>query len=500
MVAVPVSKAELDFTFEALRREGIRVDGRALVACRRLGVRFGAAHGEVEVTFGPTRASAVCSGEIVTPQHERPNEGRISFHVEFGPIASPSFDAGQRSMQATAVGNLIERLIRGSRAVDAEALCIVGGQKVWSIRVDVRALDDDGNLGDVCAVAALCSLLHFRRSDVEVRGGAAKIFSWDERVPVPLSIHHLPIPVTFALFAACTKGDREPAEPIWVLDPNRLEESAMNGALCIAVNQHGELCGVHKPGGMPIDFALLQNCIEIAKARARELTGRIQAELAADLARRQEARRNVHQHFAEGQLLTVEWEPAASLKDTPAEARISGAPAAQRPAEPRITATPPPRQRPHQRGPGAPGAPGAAAAGGSTPGASGAAAAQRPEGAPGSSRARRSRSRPCRGPGGEELARRASGGGSAQIEDDGCDIDAELEAVAAEAAELEEQLAAVESAEIAAAAEAGLVTALARGHPAKKVDSVGRVTGGADGQIGIDRVVPRGRKRRPRAK
>merc|ERR1719253_529637 len=144
MAAVPVSRSEVDFTLQALRRENIRIDGRALSAYRRFGLRFGAAHGEVEVSFGPTRALAVCTGEIVVPPPERPNEGRISFHVEFGPIASPSFEVGRPSAKATAVSNFVERLIKGSRAIDAEALCIVGGQKVWSIRVDVRALDDDG--------------------------------------------------------------------------------------------------------------------------------------------------------------------------------------------------------------------------------------------------------------------------------------------------------------------------------------------------------------------
>lgn len=415
MAAVPVSKAEIDFTLQALREEGIRVDGRALTAWRRLGVRFGAAHGEVEVTFGPTRASAVCSGEIVTPPVERPNEGRISFHVEFGQIASPSFESGRPSVQATTVANLIERLIKGSRAVDAEALCIVGGQKVWSIRVDVRALDDDGNLGDVCAIAALCSLLHFRKTDVEVRGETLQVFSSDERVPVPLSIHHLPVPVNFALFAPCT-GKRHSDEPVWILDPNRLEEAAMDGSLCIAVNQHGELCGLHKPGGLPIDFALIEQCTPIAVARAAEITSRVKAELAADLAKRQEARRNVHQHFSPAQLLTVDGvaisHGAGTLGTKPAatalhsEAVKSGqqnscnAPVASADAAPAF------RHNPTGTGEG-------------------------------------------------DVS-------MTPVEDDGRDIDAELEAVAAEAAELEEQLAAAESAEMAAAAEAGLIEEVKR--------------------------------------
>jgi len=302
--AVAVSKNEAEFTLQALRRENMRTDGRALAAYRRLGIRFGAAHGEVEVNFGPTRALAVCSGEVVTPPPERPNEGRITFNVEFGSIASPSFEVGRPSAQATSAGNFIERLLRGSHAIDQEALCIVGGQKVWSIRVDVRALDDDGNLNDVCAIAALCSLMHFRKADVDVRGEDAHIYSAEERCPVPLSIHHIPVPVSFALFASTAGKD---AETAWILDPNRLEEAAMSGLLCIAVNQHGELCGLHKPGGMPVDFELIEHCMGIATAKAKEICTRIKNELEADLVKRQNARKNVHQRYTKDNLLSVDW-------------------------------------------------------------------------------------------------------------------------------------------------------------------------------------------------
>eukprot|EP00927_Polykrikos_kofoidii_P017234 TRINITY_DN17826_c2_g1_i1.p1 TRINITY_DN17826_c2_g1~~TRINITY_DN17826_c2_g1_i1.p1 ORF type:complete len:516 (-),score=134.94 TRINITY_DN17826_c2_g1_i1:74-1621(-) len=325
----PVSKAELDFTLQALRREHVRVDGRALAAYRRLAIRFGAAHGEVEVSLGPTRALAVCSGEIVTPPPERPNEGKISFHVEFGPMASPSFEVGRPSVYATTVSNFVERLLKGSRAIDAEALCIVGGQKVWSIRVDVRALDDDGNLLDVCSLAALCSVLHFRKADIDVQGSSAQVYSEKERVPVPLSIHHMPVPVSFALFTAAGGKDKEPT---WLLDPNRLEEAAMNGTVCVALNQHGELCGLHKPGGLPVDFSLVQHMMEVAAGKAKELTSRIQSELETDLAKRKAARRNVHQRYTQAQLLAVDWTDVALPEEGLAREPVVARPLTQTPA------------------------------------------------------------------------------------------------------------------------------------------------------------------------
>ena len=40
------------------------------------------------------------------------------------------------------VVRVLERAVRQSRAVDTEALCIVPGEKVWSLRVDVHVLDE----------------------------------------------------------------------------------------------------------------------------------------------------------------------------------------------------------------------------------------------------------------------------------------------------------------------------------------------------------------------
>ena len=53
---------------------------------------------------------------------------------------------------------MIERSIRESEAIDVESLCIVGGEKVWSIRCDIRVLDYDGNIIDVASMATVCPL------------------------------------------------------------------------------------------------------------------------------------------------------------------------------------------------------------------------------------------------------------------------------------------------------------------------------------------------------
>ena len=74
------------------------------------------------------------------------------------------------------------------------------------MRVDVHVLDNCGNIADAAALSALGALLAFRRPDVTVGPGetgdvqAVTVHSPDVREPVPLSLHHLPLAVTFAFF------------------------------------------------------------------------------------------------------------------------------------------------------------------------------------------------------------------------------------------------------------------------------------------------------------
>ena len=79
--------------------------------------------------------------------------------------------------------------------------------KVWAVRVDLHVLDHDGNLVDACALSALAALLAFRRPAVEVGGADGQqvlVHSPADREPAALSIHHLPLAVTFALYGVST--------------------------------------------------------------------------------------------------------------------------------------------------------------------------------------------------------------------------------------------------------------------------------------------------------
>ncbi|KAJ3300325.1 Exosome complex component RRP45 [Borealophlyctis nickersoniae] len=188
-------------------------------------------------------------------------------------MASPAFESGRLSEEEVLISRLLEKALRRSRAFDTEGLCIVAGEKVWAIRVDIRVLDHDGNLIDCACIAAVTALLHFRRPDVTVIGEEVTVHTMAERNPIAMSVHHIPICITFGFF----DGVGDP-----VVDPTFLEEQVMDGDMTYVVNIHRELCTLRKAGGLPIDIQQVIYCGQIAAVKAEEITNLIKKALEED--------------------------------------------------------------------------------------------------------------------------------------------------------------------------------------------------------------------------
>jgi exosome complex component RRP45 len=257
--------------------EAIRIDGRQPYDFRDVVIRFQEERlGQVQVSVGKTRVMAVVSYEITEPYPERPTEGFLQFNTELSPMAGLSYtkQRGGQSETSIEISRVVERALRGSRAIDTEALCIVSGEKVWSLRVDMHVLDDNGNVLDCAHLAAISALLHFRRPEVSVgEGGRVVIHTVQDREPVPLSIHHIPVCVTFAFFEDGS---------VCCVDPSLKEEEVMLGTMTVAVNTHEQVCAVQKGGGVPLQEQQIMQCTRIAAFKAKDLTSLIEAALRND--------------------------------------------------------------------------------------------------------------------------------------------------------------------------------------------------------------------------
>ncbi|PIK38244.1 hypothetical protein BSL78_24921 [Apostichopus japonicus] len=279
---VIVSAAEKQFINSAIA-SGKRLDGRDTYDYRKVRITYGTERGCCEVQVGETRVLAQTSCEVVKPSGARPSEGMLHINLELSPMASPTFEPGRMSSFGVELNRLLERSVRESKAVDTESLCIVVGVKVWQVRVDLHALNFDGNLLDCSSIAAIASLHHFRRPEVTVSGEQVTIHSLEDREPVALSIHHMPICVTFAFFQ---EGK------YLLVDPSDREESVMDGTMVVCMNIHRELCTVQMTGSMLLLKDQLSRCCQIAIVKVSEITEVIKSALANDAQARKEGRKH----------------------------------------------------------------------------------------------------------------------------------------------------------------------------------------------------------------
>ena len=163
-------------------------------------IRFGAQLGCCYATLGPTKVLAQVSCQVGEPRAARPNEGQLHVQVrpkdpddkehnffkphlhrpeqvEFLPTCAPRFAEGSSGDEdVTEVSRLLERVLKESRCLDMESLCIIAEESVWCVRLDIHVLNHAGNVADVAGIAGLAALSHFRRPDATVVDGKVRGF------------------------------------------------------------------------------------------------------------------------------------------------------------------------------------------------------------------------------------------------------------------------------------------------------------------------------------
>lgn len=275
---IELSSNESNFIIEGFKL-GVRLDGRKLDEIRQPVIRvLPDEYGYVEIEWGNSKLTVRVSAEVVKPFEDRPFEGIFTINTEISPMASPQFEQGRVSDDEILISRLIEKAIRRSNALDLEALCMVAGAKVWYIRADVNVLEFDGGIIDAASFGVMVALQHFRKPDVSIHGSDVIVHSLQEREPVPLSVLHVPICVTFLFFNPSDLEENikgELNEEISIIDATEKEESLRDGSLVITINKNREIVQLSKNGGLPIDVFVLMDLSKKAYTIAESLSEKI---------------------------------------------------------------------------------------------------------------------------------------------------------------------------------------------------------------------------------
>lgn len=231
--------------------EGRRGDGRSFEEMRPIEIRtrvINKAEGSAYVKYGETKVIVGIKLQKGEPFGDSPGEGVIMTGMELNPIASPEFEPGPPKEDAIEMARIVDRGIRESHAIDLEKLCIRHGEAVWIVFIDISVLNDDGNIVDASALAALAALKTTTVPADEENGFAS----------CPLPVRELPVSVTVA--SLCGE---------LILDPSLDEEAVCDTKLTVITNSLGALSGMQKSGSGPLPVETVRRMVDMARDRAR---------------------------------------------------------------------------------------------------------------------------------------------------------------------------------------------------------------------------------------
>ena len=208
--------------------DGKRLDGRKPFDVRDIEIKTNIsknAEGSVSVKIGKTEVIAGVKMDIGEPYTDHEKEGTMMTTMELLPMSSSKYEYGPPRIEAIEPARIIDRGIRESGFIDFEGLCVEEGEKVWTIFIDIDTINDDGNIIDAGALAAVIALRTARMPAFDKETGKVKYGEFTDQ-GLPLVDDKMPITMTF----------RKIGEHLFV-DPIADEELSAEGRLSLEVSQ-----------------------------------------------------------------------------------------------------------------------------------------------------------------------------------------------------------------------------------------------------------------------
>jgi exosome complex component RRP42 len=244
------------YTLELIER-GKRVDGRKFDEFRKIEIEKNIvkkAEGSARVKFGETEVIAGVKLDLGEPFPDTPKEGALHVSAEFTPLAAPEFESGPPGEDAIELARVVDRGIRESKCIELEKLCILPGEKVWCVFIDIHIINHQGNLLDASALASLIALLNTKIPKLE----GDKIIR--DEVATVLPMVFKPITITVGKIGN-----------IFLIDPNLEEEKILESKLSVAIREDGKICAMQKQGSKGIEFKNIEKMIDLAIEKSKEI-------------------------------------------------------------------------------------------------------------------------------------------------------------------------------------------------------------------------------------
>ncbi len=209
--------------------EDKRLDGRKPFDYRDIVIETNVsnnAEGSAKVKIGKTEVIVGIKLGTQEPYTDHEDEGTMMTGMEYSPASGERYESGPPQMNAIETARIVDRGIRESGFIDWKKLCIVKGEKVWSIFIDIYSINDYGNVLDAAAIGAVVALkmTRFPKLDEENRVLYGELT--DKHLPLTENI-----PFTMTFYKIRDK---------LLVDPNRDEQDAADARLTLAIAKVGK--------------------------------------------------------------------------------------------------------------------------------------------------------------------------------------------------------------------------------------------------------------------
>jgi len=233
--------------FYNLVKNGKRADGRKFDEFRNIEIETGfisKAEGSARVKIGKTQVVAGIKMDIGEPYPDSPEKGVMMTAAELIPLASPDFEAGPPREDAIELARVVDRGIRESEVIGLDKLCIVPGEIIWLVFIDIHIIDFDGNLFDAASLAALAALFNTivpiermrpNLEKLQEKNPSIKIYLEEHQKDYQLPMNEPPISCTSVKF-----------NDVVVLDPSLDEEEIAEVRLTVATDKNGDIRAMQK--------------------------------------------------------------------------------------------------------------------------------------------------------------------------------------------------------------------------------------------------------------
>ena len=257
-----------NLTGERIKRyfsEGKRFDGRKLDEFRDITIETGVsknAEGSARVKIGKTEVIVGVKMDVGTPYPDSLDKGNLMVSAELLPLSSPRFENGPPKFDAIELGRLIDRVVRESKFIELDKLCIKEGEKVWTVYIDIYSLNDDGNLIDAAGIGAIAALKNSRiprydekKERVLFGELSNKNISLSKDIPITINVHKV--------------GDS------FIVDPTREEEDISETKVTLGIC-NGEISSMQKGNTKTLKIEELNEILDLAQKVEKNLIKKIE--------------------------------------------------------------------------------------------------------------------------------------------------------------------------------------------------------------------------------